>query len=413
MTFYASTGTSVQTSPVPAARGRMGTALFAGLGAAVAGSIIWAIVAYLTKHQYSLVAILVGGMVGFTVGRIRPGNAAAAAAGALMALVGCALGTFLALISVAVGDGAHLGTVLGNLSVITHAYPRSVGGMGVVFWLLAAAIAFANTVGLHHDRQRPEPPGRPVAASAGARGDASKVRPVPGGYGTPQAPSEHDNERADDPAPVEWQLEPVSVQGSAAWPAGPETVGQGQPPALSAPAAPSAPPPAPASYGVPPSAPSPAFRNGGPLPAPLPAFRDAGPPSAPMPAFRDAGPPSAPIPAFRDAGPPSAPMPAVPRSGPPSELFPDMANPGHLSAPMPAFRDGGPPSAPLPAVPPRPIARPSLPARARHAAPPDAGQPSPGRPAPGRSADGLTAPTLPRRQRSRGRHSRPQDEETG
>ena len=395
MTFYASTGTSAQAPPVSAARGRMGTALFAGLVAAVAGSIIWAVVAYLTKHQYSLVAVLVGGMVGFTISRIRPGSAAAAAAGALMTLVGCALGTFLGLIFVAVRDGAHLGTVLGHLSVITHAYARSVGGMGIVFWLIAAAIAFANTVGLRHDRQRPESPGRPVAASAGARGEAANARPVPGGFGAPQAPSEHDDGRADDQAPLEWQLEPVTVQGSAAWPAGPETVSQSRPPA------PSAPPLTPASYGVPPSA------------APSPAFRDGGPLAAPLPAFRDAGPPSAPLPAFRDAGPPSAPLPAVRRSAPPSGLFPDIADPGHPSPPLPAFQDGGPPSAPLPAVPPRPMPLPSLPVRARHRAPPDAGQPWPGQPQPRPGADGLTAPTLPRRQRPRGRHSRPQDGATG
>jgi hypothetical protein len=339
----------------------MGPALFAGLGAAVVGSIIWAVVAYLTKHQLSLVAILVGGMVGFTISRIRPGSAAAAAAGALLTLFGCALGTFLALIFVTVRDGAHLGTVLGHLSVIAHAYPRSVGGLGIVFWLIAAVIAFANTVGLRHDRQRPVAPGTPVPMSAAAWGEARNARPAPGGYGTPQAPSEYDSDGADDQAPVEWQLEPVTVQGSAARSPGPETAVQSPPPVLSAP------PPAAASYGIAPSAPSPAFRDNGPLPAPLPAFRDAGPPSAPLPAFRDAGPPS---------------------------------------APLPAFRDGGPLSAPLPAVPPRPM--PPLPVRARHAAPADPGQPSPGQPAPAaRNMDGNTAATLPRRQRPRGRHSRP------
>ena len=106
MTFYASSGPSVQSSPASVRRGGMGPAFFAGLGAVVAGSIIWAIIAYLTKHQYSLVAILVGSLVGFTVSRVRPGSAAAATVSALMSLAGCALGTFLALIAVAVRDGA-------------------------------------------------------------------------------------------------------------------------------------------------------------------------------------------------------------------------------------------------------------------------------------------------------------------
>jgi hypothetical protein len=132
----------------------MGLVVFAGLGAAVAGSVIWAVIAYLTKHEYSLVAILVGSMVGYTISRIRPGSAAAAAVGAILALLGCALGTFFALIAVAMQAGAGLGAVLGHMNVIVRAYPHSVGGLGLVFWLMAVAIGFVYTLGLRHDRWR-------------------------------------------------------------------------------------------------------------------------------------------------------------------------------------------------------------------------------------------------------------------
>jgi len=185
MTFYASTATSPQTSPAPARRGSMGGALLAGLGAAVAGSIAWAIIAYFTKHQFSLVAILVGSLVGFTISRIRPGSAAAAAGGAFLAVLGCALGTFLALVAVEVREGTRLASVLHHLNVIEHAYPRSVGALGVVFWLMAMAFASANTLGLRHDRPREAPqrgPWREARAISGPAAVARGVRNPPGAH---------------------------------------------------------------------------------------------------------------------------------------------------------------------------------------------------------------------------------------
>jgi hypothetical protein len=242
MTFYASSATSALASPAPARRASMGRVLLAGLGAAVAGSIVWAIIAYLTKHQFSLVAILVGSLVGFTISRIRPGSAAAAAAGAVVALFGCAFGTFLALIFAQVREGAAVVSVLQHPNVLEHAYPRSVGPLGIVFWLMAAAFASANTLGLRHDRVRQAPPGGPWPGAKDVSRQAADARPAPGGYGTPQAPSGNDQEwtAADQPG-LEWGLEPVTVVGSAAWPAKSAAAARSGPPAP----APPVPPPAP------------------------------------------------------------------------------------------------------------------------------------------------------------------------
>jgi hypothetical protein len=134
--------TSYGTAPPPAGRGSTGVALLAGAAAAVAGAFAWGLITYVTKHQFSLVAILVGVAVGYTVGRFRPGQAGTAVASGVLALLGCALGTFLALVFAALG--ARTGRV--HLNVIMHAYPHSVGVLGIVFWLLAAFLGFRTAM---------------------------------------------------------------------------------------------------------------------------------------------------------------------------------------------------------------------------------------------------------------------------
>ena len=142
--------TSYGTAPPPAGRGSTGVALLAGAAAAVACAFAWGLITYVTKHQFSLVAVLVGVAVGYAVGRFRPGQAATAVASGMLALLGCALGTFLALIFAALGAGSGLGHVLGHLNVIMRAYPHSVGVLGVVFWLLAAFLGFRTAMSGPH-----------------------------------------------------------------------------------------------------------------------------------------------------------------------------------------------------------------------------------------------------------------------
>jgi hypothetical protein len=139
--------TSYGTAPESASRDRTGAAILAGLAAAVAGAVVWGLITYLTKHQFSLVAVGVGVGVGYAVGRFRPGDVAAAAASGVLALLGCALGTFLALVFAALGAGIGLGQMLAHLDVIMNVYPGSVGVLGVVFWLLAAFLAVRTAMG--------------------------------------------------------------------------------------------------------------------------------------------------------------------------------------------------------------------------------------------------------------------------
>ncbi len=145
MTFYGTASPAADSRP--ARRGSMVLAVLAGLGAAVAGALAWGLVAYLTKHQFSLVAVVIGVVVGHAVGKFRAGDPVAAAAGAVLALLGCALGAFLALVFTTLGAGIGLATILGHLNVLLSAYPHTVGILGVVFWLVAAYLGFRTALG--------------------------------------------------------------------------------------------------------------------------------------------------------------------------------------------------------------------------------------------------------------------------
>jgi hypothetical protein len=181
--------TSYGTAPPSAHRDRMAVALLAGLGAAVAGAFVWGLITYVTKHQFSLVAVLIGVAVGYAVGRFRPRDVLAAAASGVLALLGCALGTFLALIFAALGAGIGLGQVLGHLDVIMTVYPGSVGALGVVFWLLAAFLGFRTAMSGPRGRpprpRRLSPP-RPAPGYDGSDGQRlSFDPPAPGPRGSP------------------------------------------------------------------------------------------------------------------------------------------------------------------------------------------------------------------------------------
>ncbi len=130
------------TAPPAPARGSLGLALVCGLGAAIGGAVVWGLIAYISKHQFSIVAVLVGLAVGSAVARFRNNDPLAAVASAVLAVLGCALGSFLALVFALAGAGVSMGSILGHLNLIIQAYPHSLGGLTIVFWLVAAFIGF-------------------------------------------------------------------------------------------------------------------------------------------------------------------------------------------------------------------------------------------------------------------------------
>jgi hypothetical protein len=79
----------------------------AGLAAALAGAVIWAVVTVSTKHQIGWMAVGVGALVGFAL-RVGNGGKAFGILGAFLALFGCLFGNYLSIIAFAAAQ-EHVG----------------------------------------------------------------------------------------------------------------------------------------------------------------------------------------------------------------------------------------------------------------------------------------------------------------
>jgi hypothetical protein len=183
------------TAPPPPGKGSIGMALLSGLGAAIGGAIVWGLIAYFSKHQFSIVAVLMGLAVGSAVARFRAGDPVAAVASAVLAALGCALGTFLALVFALAGAGVSVSSILTHLNIIVQAYPHSLGGLALVFWAIAAFAAFRiplsrtrrGRAAPRRGDQVPAPGAPPEAWPASQAGPVSFGTPPAGSFGEPPA----------------------------------------------------------------------------------------------------------------------------------------------------------------------------------------------------------------------------------
>ncbi len=168
-------------------RGSVGMAVLAGLVVAIACALVWGVISYTTKYQFSIMAILVGLAVGTVMARIgRVKTPAFAIVSAALAVLGCALGSLVAEILVMNRHGAPLSAILAHLSVVFHYYPQAVGGLGFVFWIFAALygyrIGMGNSMRWGWSR-RMRPPSQPYGTVNQPYGTMNQP------YGTP--PQQH------------------------------------------------------------------------------------------------------------------------------------------------------------------------------------------------------------------------------
>jgi len=152
------------TAPPAPAKGSIGLGLAVGLGAAVAGAFAWGLIAYISQRQFSIVAVAVGLATGYAVARFRAGDLIAAAAGAVLAVIGCALGTFLALVFALAGAGVSMGSILRHLNLIASAYPHALGGLTILFWVIAAVVGFRIPLSQPRRRAAKPPAGQGAPA---------------------------------------------------------------------------------------------------------------------------------------------------------------------------------------------------------------------------------------------------------
>jgi hypothetical protein len=93
---------------------------FAGLGAAIIGAVIWALVTVTTGYQIGWMALGVGALVGFAL-RLGNGGKLYGVLGALLALFGCILGNYFSLIALASAE-QHVSF----FAMLDHADPSKV-----------------------------------------------------------------------------------------------------------------------------------------------------------------------------------------------------------------------------------------------------------------------------------------------
>jgi hypothetical protein len=206
-------GLSRMKSP-PAGRQSTLAALAAATGVAVTGAVVWGLVALLIHRQLSLLGLLIGAGVGFMVARYRPGHMPAIVAGAVIAVAGCALGTLLGMVFIALNEQISLSVILHNLGPLFRAYPGNVGVLGVLFYALAAFAAIR--VPLQGNRR----PARMAQAPAQYGAAPEAFGTPPAAFGTPPA-AFGPAPAAFGPAPAAFGPAPAAMTGPSPAPAQP------------------------------------------------------------------------------------------------------------------------------------------------------------------------------------------------
>ncbi|MGO8959303.1 MAG: hypothetical protein ACLQFR_18335 [Streptosporangiaceae bacterium] len=129
---------------MPATRQNALIAVGLAIAVALAGAVLWGLVAMLFNLQLSLIGLLIGAGVGAVVAKYRPRHRPTIIAGAVIAVAGCALGTLLAMVFKAMKAHFALSFILAHLGGpygLLHFYPSNVGILGLLFWAVAAVAA--------------------------------------------------------------------------------------------------------------------------------------------------------------------------------------------------------------------------------------------------------------------------------
>jgi hypothetical protein len=129
------------TRPLVPRRG-LAVTLAGGAAAALACALAWAIAAWATRQSLTVLALPLGTATGAAVRRIRPGDRAAAAGSALLAVAGCAAGSFLAIPFALAGAGISVGSITAHLDLLARGYPATLGALTIACWAAAALLGY-------------------------------------------------------------------------------------------------------------------------------------------------------------------------------------------------------------------------------------------------------------------------------
>jgi hypothetical protein len=136
----------------------------AAIGIAVAGAVVWGLLALLIHRQFPLVGLAIGLGVGAAVARFSRGRLATMVAGAIIAVAGCVFGTLLGQIFVLINAQYGLPVILGHLNLVFRAFPSNVGLLGLLFYVVAPIAALREPLRTRQRSAQAAPPA--LAATA-------------------------------------------------------------------------------------------------------------------------------------------------------------------------------------------------------------------------------------------------------
>lgn len=127
--------------------GGNGRAIAIGFGALFLGALVWGLIGALTKHEFGIIAIGIGLLIGLAMYTARPTSPGVAVAAAAFTLLGCAIGEIFAFAFV-FGDATGIGFAQALKTVMQHLgsfFTDAVGGKSYLFWAIGAAASFGIT----------------------------------------------------------------------------------------------------------------------------------------------------------------------------------------------------------------------------------------------------------------------------
>jgi hypothetical protein len=149
--------------PAPAPRS-IGLAIAAGAAVAVACAFVVGLIGGATNSQFAYGAVLIGFLAGLVMRKIRM-DAQTAIAGAVVALIGSALSSVIALTLHVVKAGQiPLSFVLGHESTVISDVPHYIGFFGFLCWAIAAYVGWATASGRRRRRGYGRMRGAPAVA---------------------------------------------------------------------------------------------------------------------------------------------------------------------------------------------------------------------------------------------------------
>jgi hypothetical protein len=172
--------------PAPPPRS-IGLAIAAGAAVAIACAFVVGLIGGATNTQFAYGAVLIGFLAGLVMRKIRM-DKQTAIAGAVVALIGSALSSVIALTLHVVKAGQiPLSYVLGHESTVISDVPHYIGFFGFLCWAIAAYVGWATAAGRRRRRGYRRMRGAPATA-----GQAPPYGTAPGQapYGTGPGPNQ-------------------------------------------------------------------------------------------------------------------------------------------------------------------------------------------------------------------------------